>query len=267
VTRRLDLGGRRAVVTGAAQGFGYAIAGALAQQGASVVAVDRPGSTVADAAARLATATGASVQPAEVDITDELAVVQLMAESSFDVLVNNAGVFSNHELLELTTAEFERIVGVNLVGSFVCAREFARALDVDPRPAVIVNVASVDALAPSCVGQVHYTSSKHGVAGLTKALAVELAPRGIRVNAVCPGAALTEGAVAFVAAGSPTGVDLAAQWGGIAARTPLGALVTAEAVADAVVFLASDMARSITGVLLPVDGGILTQPLEGYPAP
>ena len=82
-----------------------------------------------------------------------------------------------------------------------------------------MNIASVDALAPSCEGQPHYTASKHALAGLTKALSAEWAPRGIRVNAVCPGASMTEGAVALVAAGAPDGIDLAAQWSGIAART------------------------------------------------
>jgi NAD(P)-dependent dehydrogenase (short-subunit alcohol dehydrogenase family) len=75
---------------------------------------------------------------------------------------------------------------------------------------------------------------------------------------------MTEGAVAFVQAGSPDGIDLAAQWDGIAARTPMGRLIGPDDVADAVLFLASNLARSITGVLLPVDGGILAQPLEGY---
>ena len=110
----------------------------------------------------------------------------------------------------------------------------------------------------------HYTASKHAVAGLTKALSVELAPRGVRVNAVCPGASMTEGAVAFVEAGAPDGIDLAAQWAGIASRTPMGRLIDPDDVARAVVFLASDLSASVTGVLLPVDGGILAQPLEGY---
>jgi NAD(P)-dependent dehydrogenase (short-subunit alcohol dehydrogenase family) len=165
---------------------------------------------------------------------------------------------------ELTVAEFDRILAVNVRGTFLCSRQFARrSLEIYRRGA-IVNVASVDALAPSCEGQVHYTASKHAVAGLTKSLSVELAPRGVRVNAVCPGAAMTEGAVAFVAAGAPEGIDLAAQWSGIAARTPIGRLIEPDEVALAVLFLASDLAASITGALLPVDGGILAQPLEGY---
>jgi NAD(P)-dependent dehydrogenase (short-subunit alcohol dehydrogenase family) len=262
---RLDQSGRRAFVTGAAQGFGYAIALRLAEHGASLVVADRPGSAIDKAAVTIGEATGAAIEAVELDITDEAGVAAAMrAAQPLDVLVNNAGVFSNFGLVDLASDEFERIVRVNLTGTFRCAREFARhSLDAG-RAGVIVNVASVDALAPSCEGQVHYTASKHGVAGLTKALSVELAPHGIRVNAVGPGAALTEGAVAFVAAGAPQGIDLAAQWDGIAARTPMRRLVEAGDVADAVLFLVSDMAASITGVLLPVDGGILAQPLEGY---
>jgi len=84
------------------------------------------------------------------------------------------------------------------------------------------------------------------------------------VNAVCPGASMTEGAIEFVQAAAPQGIDLAAQWDGIAAKTPMGRLIKPDEVADTVLFLASCLARTITGVLLPVDAGILAQPLEGY---
>jgi NAD(P)-dependent dehydrogenase (short-subunit alcohol dehydrogenase family) len=93
---------------------------------------------------------------------------------------------------------------------------------------------------------------------------MELAPFGVRVNSVCPGAAMTEGTIELLAAGAPAGIDVEAQWDGIVARTPLGRLCDPDEIGRAVVFLASDMASFVTGVLLPVDGGILVQPLEGY---
>ena len=155
--------------------------------------------------------------------------------SKIDYLINNAGVFSNFLLENLSSDEFDRILRVNIKGAFLCSKEFARINQTSAKGKVIINIASVDALNPSCVGQVHYTSSKHAVAGLTKGLSVELAPKGMRVCAVCPGAALTEGAIELVQAGAP-----------------------------AVLFLVSPMAASITGILLPVDGGISSQTFEGY---
>ena len=95
-------------------------------------------------------------------------------------------------------------------------------------------------------------------------MAMELAPSGIRVNAVCPGAAMTEGAIALVTEGAPEGIDVAAQWDGIVERTPLGRLCDPDDVALAVLYLASGMASFVTGTMLVVDGGILIQPLEGY---
>jgi NAD(P)-dependent dehydrogenase (short-subunit alcohol dehydrogenase family) len=264
LSKLIALDGRTAVVTGAAQGFGAAIAARLAEAGARVVVADRDVEG-AKARADALVAAGRHAEAAEVDVADERSVTALFDRAGrVDVLVNNAGVFSNAMATELSVDEFDRILSVNVRGTFLCSREFARHHVAGVQAAAIVNVASVDALAPSCEGQVHYTASKHAVAGLTKSLSVELAPRGIRVNAVCPGAAMTEGAIAFVQAGAAHGIDLEAQWAGIAERTPMGRLIEPDDVARAVLFLASDLAHSITGVLLPVDGGILTQPLEGY---
>lgn len=265
VKNLLDLAGRSALVTGAAQGFGFAIAKRLVDAGATVVLTDRNLESVERAALILRKDGDSKVFCAQLDVTNELQVIELFQKyPNFDILVNNAGVFSNHLLLNLSVQEFERILSVNLSGAFVCSREFARQVTAAIRKGVIVNIASVDALSPSCEGQVHYTASKHGLAGLTKALSVELAPKGIRVNAVCPGAAITEGAMALVSVGAPDGINIANQWAGIASHTPLGRLIEPDDVALSVLFLASPMAAGITGVLLPVDGGILTQPLEGY---
>jgi 2-deoxy-D-gluconate 3-dehydrogenase len=262
----LDLSSRTAIVTGAGQGFGFAIAARLAEAGADVVLVDREHDRAVVAAEKLvASGAGGTITPAGSDVSDEGDVMRLFdGREDVDVLVNNAGVFSNAMAWDLDVAEFDRIHRVNVRGGFLCARQFARVVRARRGSGVVVNIASVDALNPSCEGQVHYTSSKHAVAGLTKALSVELAPIGIRVNAVCPGAAMTEGAVELVQAGARAGIDLAEQWAGIADRTPLRRLIDPDDVALATLFLVSDMAASITGILLPVDGGILAQPLEGY---
>lgn len=276
---RLD--GRRAVVTGAARGFGAAIARRLAEAGARVTVADLRGDEAEQTAARIAAETGADCWGCPVDVSDEDSVAALFDSVAqrwgpVDLLVNNAGVFSNYYVADMPRDEWARILDVNVTGTFLCSRAAARVMrprgteptDVATGPrhraGVIVNVASVDALAPSAEGLLHYTTSKHAIAGLTRSLAMELAPAGIRVNAVCPGAAMTEGAIELVTAGAPAGIDLEAQWNGIVDRTPLGRLCQPDEIGRAVVFLASDMAAFITGVLLPVDGGILVQPLEGY---
>ena len=265
VASLLDLSGRTALVTGAAQGFGFAIARRLAEAGARVIVTDVNADRAADAAARLATEFGGPTDSARLDISDEAEVQAVFARfRDVDFLVNNAGVFSNFTIENLTVEEFDRIQRVNVRGVFLCSKEFARTMGDRTAGKVIVNIASVDALGPSCPGQVHYTSSKHAVAGLTKGFSVELAPKGVRVCSICPGAALTEGAIALITGGTPAGIDIAAQWDGIAARTPSRRLVTVDDVALGVLFLVSPMAAGITGTLIPVDGGITSQPWEGY---
>lgn len=264
----LGLRGRCAIVTGAAQGFGAAIAGRLSEAGAVVVVADQNADGAEIRAAALASAGGRAVAD-HVDVTDQRGVEALLAAARshtgrVDILVNNAGVFSNFLVSAMPPEEFERILRVNVLGSFICAQAVSRLMREDGHGGVIVNVASVDALRPSAEGLSHYTTSKHAIAGLTRSLAMELAPHGIRVNAVCPGAAMTEGAIALIREGAPEGIDVESQWDGIVDRTPLGRLCTPDDVGRAVLFLASDMAAFVTGVLLPVDGGILVQPLEGY---
>ena len=260
-----DLSGRVAVVTGAAQGFGAAISRRLAEAGAAVTVADANEEGAADMAAELV-AEGGIARGQQVDVADPEAVAGLFASlpGPPDILVNNAGVFSNYLAIAMPPEEFDRIMRVNVLGSFLCSQAAAQAMLASGKAGVIVNVASVDALHPSAEGLAHYTTSKHAIAGLTRTLAMELAPHGIRVNAVCPGASMTEGAIALVTAGAPAGIDVEAQWDGIKGRTPLGRLCDPDDVGRAVVFLASEMAEFVTGILLPVDGGILMQPLEGY---
>lgn len=265
----IDLQGKTAVVTGAAQGFGAAIASRLAEAGANVVIADRNEEGAAATAERLAAGSVGRVVAQQVEITDEGSIDRMVRDANelfgrIDIHVNNAGIFSNYLVPEMPVAEFRKVLMVNVVGTFACAQRVAQSMLADGGGGAIVNIASVDAMNPSAEGLSHYTASKHGVAGITRSLAMELGPRGIRVNAVCPGACMTEGAIAFVQAGAPEGIDLEAQWHGIAERTPLGRLCDPDDVACAVLFLSSDLARFVNGVLLPVDGGILVQPLEGY---
>jgi 2-deoxy-D-gluconate 3-dehydrogenase len=207
-------------------------------------------------------AEGRSVAAAECDVSVEGDAARLMgtAVSRFgrlDVLVNNAGVFSNFLLEHMTPAEFQRIVDVNVGGAFLCTRAAAARMREQGDGGSIVNITSIDAIHPSGSGLSHYGASKHAIWGLTKTMALELGPDGIRVNAVAPGPSLTEGAVEFVQAGAPEGIDVEAQWGAYAARIPLRRLAHPDDVARATLFLASDLGSYVNGAQLVVDGGLL----------
>ena len=267
----LSLNGKCAIVTGAAQGFGAAIARRVAEAGAFVVVADRNARGAEQSAERLRSL-GYDAMAHSVDISDRDGVVALVDAAAertgrVDILVNNAGIYSNYYFAQMPPQEFADTVSVNVVGTFQISQEASQRMIADGQGGAIVNIASVDAFNTSAEGLSHYTTSKHAIGGLTKSMAVELAADKIRVNAVCPGASMTEGAIALVTAGAPEGIDVEAQWDGIKERTPLGRLCDPDDVARAVLFLASDMAAFVTGALLVVDGGILVQPLEGYVPP
>ena len=257
----IDLGGRVALVTGAAQGFGFAAARRLAEAGASVLLTDRRADAVETAAGRLdavgrrvAWAAGDVSVPAEVD-----SLISTAAErfGRLDVLVNNAAAYSNVRLEEMPLDRFAGVLDVNVNGSFWCARQAARRFIEQGGGGVIVNVTSIDALHPTSVGMSHYTTSKHALWGLTKCLALELGPLGIRTNAVAPGPSLTEGAVEYIRAGAPEGVDIERQWAQAAARVPMRRWADPDEIARVVVFLASDLSAYVNGAQIVVDGGYL----------
>ena len=271
ISELVSLEGKCAIVTGAAQGFGAAISRRLGEAGATVFVADRNVEGAEQSAERLK-GLGCDAIAYSVDIADRGkvdALVDAAAERAgrVDVLVNNAGIYSNYYFSNMPPQEFADTVSVNVVGTFQMSQAVTQRMIADGRGGAIVNIASVDAFNTSAEGLAHYTTSKHAIGGMTKSMAIELAAHGIRVNAVCPGAAMTEGAIALVTAGAPEGIDVEAQWDGIKERTPLRRLCDPDDVARAVLFLASDMAAFVTGAFLVVDGGILVQPLEGYVPP
>ena len=267
----ISLKGKCAIVTGAAQGFGAAIARRLAEAGARVVVADRNGDGAKQKAKEIQKM-GYEAYPETVDISDVALVKGMVCRivseiGRVDILVNNAGIFSNCYFENMPVEEFQSTLNVNVVGTFNCTQAVVREMKKDRNGGSIVNIASVDAFKPSAEGLAHYTTTKHAIGGLTRALAMELGASNIRVNAVCPGAAMTEGAIDLVTAGAPSGIDVEAQWDGIVEKTPLRRLCHPDDVAKATLFLASDMASFVTGAFLVVDGGILVQPLEGYVPP
>ncbi len=268
ISELVSLEGKCAIVTGAAQGFGAAISRRLGEAGAAVFVADRNAEGAEQSAERLrglgCDATARSVDIADRDKVDALVDAAAERTGRVDILVNNAGIYSNFYFAQMPPQLFADTVSVNVVGTFQMSQAVTQRMMADGQGGSIVNIASVDAFNTSAEGLSHYTTSKHALGGLTKSMAIELAAHSIRVNAVCPGAAMTEGAIALVTAGAPEGIDVEAQWDGIKERTPLRRLCDPDDVARAVLFLASGMAEFVTGAFLVVDGGILVQPLEGY---
>jgi NAD(P)-dependent dehydrogenase (short-subunit alcohol dehydrogenase family) len=247
------LRGKVALVTGAGQGIGLACALALAREGASVVLAERDEALGKAAAQSLTEQKHQAVfvrcdvsRKAEVDAAVAAAV---KAYGKLDILVANAGIVHAAEFLDLEEADFDRVLAVNLKGVFLAGQAAARQMVKQGTGGAIVNMSSVNAVL-AIPNQVPYVVSKGGINQLTKVMAVSLAPRRIRVNAIGPGTILTELAKTAVLGNREAERK-------ILSRTPMGRMGVPEEVASVAVFLASDEASYLTGQTIYPDGGRL----------
>jgi len=246
----MDFAGKVAVVTGGARGIGKSICEKFASQGAQIGVADLNIEQAQATAVELQEKYGVKTLALQVNVADFQNANAMIEKATtefgkIDILVNNAGITRDTLIMRMSEADWDLVIDINLKGAFNCSKAVIRPM-IKQRSGRIVNITSVSGLAGQA-GQTNYSSSKAGLIGFTKALAREVAARGITVNAVAPGFILTA-----------LTVDLPAELKDLMIKnTPVGRMGTTEEVAAAVAFLASDEASYITGHVLSVDGGLV----------
>jgi len=250
----MKLDNKTAIVTGARRGIGRTIALALAKEGANVVVSDISQEDCQKVVTEIE-GLGRKGLALKCDVTSRAEVEDMVRRTvaefgKVDILVNNAGIISFKPFLELTDEDWDNTLNVNLKGQFLCARAVAKEMAKN-KWGRIINIASISSggcgIAFPLIA--HYTASKGGVTALTDALALELTPQGINVNAICPGAIDTD---------MVKGVKESGQLERVLVRIPKGRLGQPEDIANLAVFLASDESDYISGAAIVIDGGWLT---------
>lgn len=244
----MRLHGKVAIVTGGGRGIGEATCLKFAQEGAKVVVADMSGAD--DVAAKI-TAMGGDAISMSVNVTDPEAVTKMIDDTltkygKLDVIVNNAGITDDSQLLKMAEEQWDKVINVNLKGVFLCSQAAAKAMAAQGTGGVILNASSLVGIYGN-FGQTNYAATKWGVIGMTKTWAKELGRKNIRAVAVAPGFIMTP-----MTEKMPENVlDMMKE------KSPLRSLGQPEDIANAYAFLASDEARFITGCVLSVDGGVV----------
>ncbi|MBT4512353.1 MAG: SDR family oxidoreductase [Chloroflexi bacterium] len=261
ISELFDLSGKSTIVTGGGTGIGQAISMRLAEAGASVMITDI-NLEAGNQTVEMIKADGGKAQAIQADASSssdakKTAQATIDAFGRIDILVNNAGIYPVSPVMEISEALWDRVLDLNLKGTFLYAQSIAEVMIKTGQGGKIINMASVDGMRPTGL-VAHYNASKGGVIMLTKAMALELAPHRILVNAVAPGGIITTGtAQTGVEMQQATGKSLEQMAEDISKRMPLGRMGEPDEVARVVLFLASRCADYMTGEIVVVDGGYL----------
>ena len=247
---KIELSGKTAIITGSARGIGRAIAEKLAEAGANIVVSDITAETGEVTAKEISEKYNVKTIFVEANVTKEEDNVKLVDKAietfgSLDIMVNNAGITKDGLFMRMSESDFARVVDINLKGAFLGAHA-AYLKMMKQRSGTIINMASVIGLTGN-LGQANYAASKAGLIGMTKSIAAEAAKRGVRCNAIAPGYIRSE----------ITDILKEDVKQAILDKVPMGTMGTTEDVANAVLFLSSDLSSYITGKTITVDGGMV----------
>jgi 2-deoxy-D-gluconate 3-dehydrogenase len=254
IAELVDLSGRTAIVTGGSMGIGRGIVERLHEAGAAVVIADIDLDAGEAVAERLNDTRAGSAFAVHADVSrradiETMVTAAVQRFGSLDILVNNAGIYPFAPFLEMDAELFEHVLRVNLFSVFTSMQAAAKQMIAQGHGGKIINVSSIDALHPSMVGLAHYDASKHGVWGLTKNVALELAEHGIAVNALAPGAIATPGA-----SGGTVDQDMLRE---TEARIPMHRMGVPDDMGRVALFLACGLSSYLTGSQIVADGGML----------
>jgi 2-dehydro-3-deoxy-D-gluconate 5-dehydrogenase len=254
IAELVDLSGKTAIVTGGSMGIGRGIVERLHEAGAQVLIADLDLEAGIALAERLQAQRPGSAFAVQTDVsrradTDTMVTAAVERFGGLDILVNNAGIYPFAPFLQMDPELFERVLRVNLFSVFAAMQAAAKQMIAQGRGGKIINVSSIDALHPSMVGLAHYDASKHGLWGLTKNVALELAEHGIAVNALAPGAIATPGA--------SSGALDPEMLRETEARIPMHRMGVPDDMGRVALFLASELSSYLTGSQIVADGGML----------